>query len=367
MNRTEEAQAKIERVRDWLAGSGLGGVLLESRANFAWITAGGHSHVSTSEEKGAGAVLITRDRSAVVTTNIEGSRLAAEELPPASFEIVEYPWQSPDQLDRVVESIAGPGGVGGDLPGSNRVPVDAGFVELRRVLLPAEARRYRELAQDAALAVESVCRAVALRDSELEVAARVAALCYEKNILPAVNLVAADERVARYRHPVPTANRVDSRMLVALTAQRGGLFASLTRTVCFGEPDPDQVSRHASCARVDARMIAASRPGASLGEVVAAGVDQYAAEGCPDEWRQHHQGGLTGYSGREIFATPTTDYKLQTDQALAWNPSITGAKSEDTILVTGDGAEILTATGHWPTLEIDVGGQTVLRPGLLIR
>jgi Xaa-Pro aminopeptidase len=303
----------------------------------------------------------------VVTTNIEGRRLAAEELPPGSFEIAEYPWQSPDQLDVVVEGIAGPGGLGGDLPGSNRIPLDEKFAELRRVLLPPEIERYRDLAQDAALAVESVCRAVALRDSELQVAARVAALCYEKKMLPAVNLVAADERVGRYRHPVPTANRVDSTMLVALTAQRGGLHISLTRTLCFGEPEPDQVFRHAACARVDARMILASRPGATLGEIVAGGVDQYAAEGFPDEWRHHHQGGLTGYSGREIFATPTTDYTLQANQALAWNPSITGAKSEDTILVTDNGAEILTSTGHWPTLEVDVEGQTVLRPGLLIR
>jgi hypothetical protein len=35
--------------------------------------------------------------------------------------------------------------------------------------------------------------------------------------------------------------------------------------------------------------------------------------------------------------------------AFAWNPTIQGAKSEDTVLVTENGFEVLTATGEWPT------------------
>lgn len=367
MNRTEETAAKIESVRAWLAGTGHAGVVLGLRANFSWITAGGHGHVATSEEKAAGAVLVSRDRAAVVTTNIEAARLADEELPPGCFDLLEHPWHSPEQQERIVDGIVGSGTVAADLPGGSRASLDAGFGELRRVLLPPEVDRYRELAQDAASVVESVCRAVNLRESELDVAGRVAALCFERNIVPAVNLVAADERIAAYRHPLPTANRVDSTLLVVLSAQRGGLNASVTRTVCFRDPAPELLSRHAACARVDARMISASRPGANLGEVVSGAVAQYAAEGFPNEWQLHHQGGLTGYSGREIFATPETDYTLRANQALAWNPSITGAKSEDTILVTDGGPQILTYTGHWPNLDVEVEGDTLGRPGLLIR
>lgn len=367
MNRTEETAAKLELVRAWLARSGHAGVVLGSRPNFSWITAGGHGHVATSEDKAAGAVLVSRDRAAVVTTNIEASRLAEEELPPGCFDVLEYPWQSPEQQDGILDGIVGYGSVAADLPGGDRAPLDAGFGELRRVLLPPEVDRYRELAQDAAFVVESVCRAVTLRESELDVAGRVAGLCFERNIIPAVNLVAADERIAGYRHPLPTANRVDSTLLVVLSAQRGGLNASVTRTVCFRDSAPELLSRHTACARVDARMILASRPGANLGEVVSGGVAQYAAEGFPHEWRLHHQGGLTGYSGREIFATPETDYPLRANQALAWNPSITGAKSEDTILVTDGRPEIMTHTGHWPSIDVEVEGESLARPGLLIR
>lgn len=366
MNRTEEAKAKLVQVRAWMAEAGLGGVVLASQANFAWITAGGHNHVAISGEAGVCSVVITAGAAAVVTPNIEGRRLADEELPPACFEVVEYPWYETGSKADIVRDLIGGGRVAGDLPTAGREPA-GGVTELRRVLVPAEVERYRDLAQDAAAIVESACRNAVPHESELDMAARVAASCYEKNILPVVNLVAADERLQRYRHPIPTANRVDRTMLVALTARRHGLHASVTRTLCFGEPADEQKKRHLACARIDACMILASRPGTGLAEVFAAGVDRYAAEGFAGEWKLHHQGGLTGYAGREIKGTPSGDYVLQKNQALAWNPSITGAKSEDTILTTGRGTEVLTATGHWPTVEITLESSNLLRPDLLIR
>lgn len=239
--------------------------------------------------------------------------------------------------------------------------------ELRRTLMTEEVERYRILAQDTAFAVESACRSIKRHDSELDLTARVAELCLSKGILPVVNLAAADERIARFRHPLPTANRVDRTMLVALTARRHGLHASLTRTMCFGKPDPEQEHRHRTCARIDGRMIQVSTPGRSLGAVLAAGIEQYPAQGYRDDWQHHHQGGLTGYAGREILANPGSEYLLKEGQALAWNPSVAGAKSEDTILIGESDAEILTATGHWPEIEVEVEGIIVKRPGLLTR
>ena len=367
MDRTQESLRKIEAVRAWLTEANLAGVLLESQANFAWITAGGHSHVVTSEERGVAGVVITADLAAIVTTNIECQRLVDEQLPAGCFETIEYPWHAPEEREEVIGDIAPPERLASDLPSGDRPAAGPGLTELRRVLMQPEIDRYKDLAQDAAFAVESACRSVRLRESELDMAARVAALCSEKDLLPVVNLVAADERIARYRHPLPTANRVDRKLLVVLTARRHGLHASLTRSVCFGKPDSEHESGHGVCTRVDARMIRASRPGRKLSEIVSAGIEQYVAEGFPGEWRQHHQGGLTGYAGREILATQATDYTLKTNQALAWNPSVAGAKSEDTILVTEEGIDVLTSTGHWPQLEVELDDDALPRPALLIR
>ncbi len=68
----------------------------------------------------------------------------------------------------------------------------------------------------------------------------------------------------------------------------------------------------------------------------------------------HHQGRLTGYDGREIFGTPASQYRLQHNQVLTWNPSITGAKSEDTVLLSENGPEVLTRSGSWPELEVEL-------------
>jgi len=84
-----------------------------------------------------------------------------------------------------------------------------------------------------------------------------------------------------------------------------------------------------------------------------------------NKWHLHHQGGPAGYEPREYVATPHSTDVVSAGQAYASNPSITGAKSEDTILVGEAGNEVLTATRDWPTLSVTVNGQTVARPAIL--
>jgi hypothetical protein len=54
------------------------------------------------------------------------------------------------------------------------------------------------------------------------------------------------------------------------------------------------------------------------------------------------QGRLTGYAPPEIIATPRTDQKIPACRAFAWNPSITGAKAEETIVLTGSGPQMIS-------------------------
>src|SRR4051794_13495982 len=64
--------------------------------------------------------------------------------------------------------------------------------------------------------------------------------------------------------------------------------------------------------------------------------------GYPGEWQLHHQGRTTGYGSREVIATPSTLDCIEVGQSFAWNPSITGAKCEETFVVTAEGAELVT-------------------------
>jgi Xaa-Pro dipeptidase len=103
-------------------------------------------------------------------------------------------------------------------------------------------------------------------------------------------------------------------------------------------------------------VLTQSRPGRMLGELFGVLSHAYERQGFPEEWRKHHQGGLTGYSGREVFATPGDGTVLPDTCAVAWNPSVTGGgKSEDTVLVTQAGVEVLTRTPELPEIEPAVG------------
>jgi antitoxin VapB len=143
------------------------------------------------------------------------------------------------------------------------------------------------------------------------------------------------------------------------------LVCSITRLVYFGRlPDPLRRKMEAT-ARIDAAFIAATRPGRTLGEIFRRATDVYRETGFPDEWQLHHQGGSAGYEPREFVATPTSTEPVTTGQAYAWNPSITGTKSEDTILVGPEGNEIMTEIPGWPRLPIRLDGQTIQRPAIL--
>jgi antitoxin VapB len=183
-------------------------------------------------------------------------------------------------------------------------------------------------------------------------------------VVPIVVLVGTDERIYHYRHPIPTKKIMEQYAMLVLGGRREGLVCSLTRLVHFGALDDDLRRKMEAVAEVDAAMIGASQPGATLGDVFKAAQQIYARAGFADEWQRHHQGGLAGYTPREALGTPGARLRLEPGMACAWNPSITGAKSEDTFLVPEPGGEpeILTPMYGWPIREIEVNGIRLERP-----
>jgi Xaa-Pro aminopeptidase len=188
-------------------------------------------------------------------------------------------------------------------------------------------------------------------------------------LIPAVVLVATDERALKYRHPIPDATKpLQQYGMLIVGARYKGLCVSATRLVHFGPPNNDDLRRkQEATAYVDATLISHTTQGARIGDIFAAGVAAYEERGFGDEWQLHHQGGPTGYAPREYRAEPDCDLTVQPGQAFAWNPSISGTKSEDTMILTDNGQEIITTTPDWPMLTVQVGETTWHRPGILVR
>jgi Xaa-Pro dipeptidase len=78
-------------------------------------------------------------------------------------------------------------------------------------------------------------------------------------------------------------------------------------------------------------------------------------------WRQrlHHQGGPASYRSREWIAHPRSQEIVQARQAFAWNPTITGTKVEDTVLLRDGQLESITSTAGWPSIPIEAQGQAI--------
>jgi Xaa-Pro aminopeptidase len=162
---------------------------------------------------------------------------------------------------------------------------------------------------------------------------------------------------------VPTKAVVDGGLIASTTAVRHGLHASVTRCLSFGPVPGELVEKHATVVEVDTAYLAECRPGATLGQAFAAGERSFAANGFYEDWKEHHQGGTTGYAGREVFAQPGVELALHAGVAVAWNPTVPGAKSEDTFLIGDHGLEQLTMApkSPWPS-----SGGDIPRLGILV-
>ena len=258
------------------------------------------------------------------------------------FEIIKHPWYGDEAA--AIREVVGDVYLGTDFPLGDSLDVSGEIAPLRCVLDPNALERYRHVGVDAAAAIAEAAESLEPGMSEHEAAANVAATCRRRGLFSSVLLAAADDRIARYRHPIPHSEEtIERRAMLVVSAERSGLYANVTRMVHSEEPDTELKQRQEACETILRRMREeATRPGRTLSGAFEDCQRFYAEEGFRDEWKLHHQGGMTGYTSREIIATQATPQEIRVGQAFAWNPSITGAKAEDTFVLTESGPEVIT-------------------------
>jgi len=358
-----DREMKRTWVREFMEAQALDALLLRRVSSFAWYTGGASSYVNTASDFGAASLLITADGDYVLTNNIEATRLEGEELlAEQGFHVIAPRWHS--RADAAVELTRGLR-LGSDAPFAGAKDLSAEFGRLRSRLSPEDGQRFQRLGRLCAEAMEATIHRVRPGQTGYAIAAILGQETQARGAQPTVNLIATDERIFRFRHPLPTDKKLERHALVILCGRKWGLVCSVTRLVYFGRLPEELRRKQEACARIDATFIVNTRPGARLGDVFAQAVAAYRETGFADEWHLHHQGGSAGYEPREHIATPDSQEIVYEGQAYAWNPSITGAKSEDTILVGAHANEVLTAIPGWPSIEVEVGGAVLARPGML--
>lgn len=356
-----EIGGKLTRIRQMLVQCGYDGVIIRSQTNLSWLTSG-RFFINITSVEGVACIWIGLQNIILISNNIEAERLWKEEqVVEVCDELLVYPWYEESHEKSILDSLSE----------GLRVCTDydliSNFRELRLKLTEPELERYKVLGQLAVDALESVAFEFKQGETEQQVAARVASACIERGLEPIVCLIGGDERALRRRHPLPTMNCIEKYAMLVLGARKWGLIASVSRAVHFGRIPSDLMLKQRAVIQVDGALLAATQPGKSLGEVFQAGVEAYSKEGFRNEWMFHHQGGLAGYASREIKAAPDSSEIIEVGQAVAWNPTIQGTKSEDTFVVYPEGLRNITKSANFPIETVDVGGTKFERPMILER
>ncbi|MBE9104616.1 M24 family metallopeptidase [Nostoc cf. edaphicum LEGE 07299] len=358
----EEVSKKLELIGQTLRESEVQGLRLRGTDWFAWATAGASNTVLLTAETGVAEVLVTTDEAWVLTDEIEAQRLKDEELP-ANFKVYVNPWADYAARESFVRDVTGGGKVISDVfdnakrerPISNlEQPLPATLQKHKRVMMSSELERYRQVGQKASLAMTEVLKAAKPTWTEYQLAGAGAEALWAQGLHPALTLVAGERRLPLYRHATATGEQIGQQAMLVFCARGYGLYANLTRFVCFGKLSDERAELHSHVREIEAVVLNLCQPGTSLDAVYHALAQAYEQHGFPNAIREHHQGGTTGYLAREIVANPTTTDILTEGIAVAWNPSLPGAKVEDTFVILNDGKlENLTFDPNFPNVEVE--------------
>lgn len=362
----EEMLEKERRIREMMAREKLDAVAITGTGNFAWLTCGGSNFVGTSTEVGASTAVITADKKYLICDNIEAPRISNEELAGQGYEFRAFPWYENGKGDIIKDIVKG-GCLGSDIPMTGARDIASALDPCRYSLTHQEIERYKWLGRNVGECLSATAREIEPGMTEHEIAGVLDKHIYERGIIANLTLVAVDDRISKYRHPLPTDKKLEKCAMLVTGARKWGLVLSATRMVHFGDIPSELRRKHDAVMKVDAALIANTRAGVKMGDIFSRAIDAYAKNGFPDEWRLHHQGGPTGYKGRDFRVNQETDAVAAENQAFAWNPSITGTKTEDTIIAITNGPVILSETDDWPKTDVKIDGMVIHRPDILVR
>ena len=148
--------------------------------------------------------------------------------------------------------------------------------------------------------------------------------------------------------------------MVVICSLYKGVMIAASRIRYFRAETAQEKLQNQAVAKINADMIAASKLGTHSKDLWNNMLHSYKNHNFEQEYLNHHQGGAIGFESREWILRPNLNETLLENQLIAWNPTLIGSKSEETVLVTQGEIKMLTITGGYPTLTYN--GVTVTTP-----
>ncbi|MEJ5202478.1 MAG: aminopeptidase P family protein [Anaerolineales bacterium] len=358
-----DAAVKRERLRAWMERRGFDGVVLSRRDQFAWVTSGGDNHVLKNSELGFGNIVVTREKHYLVAHTMDAARIFEEQVPNQGYELVSLRWFEGDPA-LAARRLAGEK-VAADTALPEVVELNRELSMLHYPLTDLEIQRCRWLGRQVDEVLTLVASELHTGQSEEQIAQWLACEYLKRQIELDVLIVGSDQRIFRYRHPLPTPKKIERYVLLHPAARRWGLHANVSRSVHIGKPPEEVLRAYRAAATIEARILAGLSAGISFAQILEWQKTWYAELGFADEWQNHFQGGPTGYVVVDALRNQT-DTCVEENQAFDWFITITGAKVEELALLTRQGVEIASHVSTWPGVSIETSQGTLVVPDLMV-
>jgi hypothetical protein len=239
--------------------------------------------------------------------------------------------------------------------------------KLRCRLTEYERSCFLSLGQIVSHALEASCRTMVKGDTEREVASQLSHRLLHRGAMPVLISVAADSRRRLYRQPSFTAAAVRENCTLLVVARKYGLCTQASRSMCFGQPEPQFRREHDAACKVSATYIASTWPDAVPRQILMGGRRVFQLIGFEHEWLLSPQGHITGWASMEKQLTPLSEELLENHTAISWQVSVGAALSADTFVLSEEGPKLVTPIENWPVKRIRIQGAEFLRPDLLVR
>ncbi|OWK35902.1 M24 family metallopeptidase [Fimbriiglobus ruber] len=356
----DERQATVARV---LAAMGCEAAILFVPAHVAWFTSGINVRGLLSDTERPGVYTNGRQRW-LVCSNVDSQRLFDEELDQLGFQLKEWQWGT----GRAV--------LLGELVTGKKIAADRPFPSLQLINdrlrteirpLGAYARDlYRELGELVAHALEATGRTISPGLTEREIAGQIAHRMYHHGVDVAGITVTADGRGDKFRRAGFTDATADHACVIQATGTMNGMFATASRTVCFGPPDLAFKAAYNAAARLSAVYRAMTAPGESVGTAGEAGRAMVANTAHEFEWRHSQPGYGTGWMAAEELRRMGQDERFAAGQALVWQARVGPAAVVDTVLVGETEPVMITPPADWPYKRAKLLGRSFPVPDLFV-
>jgi len=136
-------------------------------------------------------------------------------------------------------------------------------------------------------------------------------------------------------------------LVTGASAQVGGYTSELERTMLVGKPTAKQAKFFELMVQAGELAISEIRPGAKFAEVDEAVLEFYRENELEEYWR-HHTGHAIGFAGHEApYFDRGDEREMEAGMVVTVEPGIyvpdfAGFRHSDTVLITEEGAEVLT-------------------------